>query len=133
MIDHINDIRDDNRLSNLQLMTRKQNCQKSAKNRDYSFTANNHMNKKFVKAADCSTGKVLYFNSMYAVQQNLGINVGIVKMVCEGLNHCKTGMSNKNGQRDNFEYVRKEDVPVDYIKSSKTGEKRQRLLTNEEK
>ena len=35
IIDHINDIRDDNRLCNLQLMTQQENCKTSAKNRDY--------------------------------------------------------------------------------------------------
>ena len=34
---------------------------------------------------------------MYAIQQYLGINAGIVKMVCEGINRCKTGISKKNG------------------------------------
>ena len=133
VIDHINDIKDDNRLSNLQLLSQKENNKKSAKNRDYSFVVNNHINKKFVKAIDCSTDEVTYYDSMYAVQQNLGINAGIVKMVCEGTNHCKTGISKKNGVSYKFEYVDKEDMPDDYIKSSRTGEKRRRLLTDEEK
>ena len=47
---------------------------------------------------------------MYAVQQNLGINAGIVKMVCECTNHCKTGISKKNGISYKFEYVDKEDI-----------------------
>ena len=37
VIDHINNIRDDNRLCNLQLTTQQENCKKSAKDRDYSF------------------------------------------------------------------------------------------------
>ena len=98
VIDHINNIRDDNRLSNLQLLTRKENNKKAAKIRDYSSVVNNHINKKIVKAIDCSTDEVTYYHSMYAVQQNLGINDGIVKMVCEGTNHCKTGISKKNRQ-----------------------------------
>ena len=70
---------------------------------------------------------------MYAIQQYLGINAGIVKMVCEGINYCKTGISKKNGISYKFEYVKKEDMPDDYIKSSRLGKKRQRLLTDEEK
>ena len=89
----------------------------SDKKRDYSFVANNHINKKFVKAINCSNNEVTYFNSMYAIQQYLGINAGIVKMVCEGINHCKTGISKKNGISYKFEYVKKEDMPDDYIKS----------------
>lgn len=42
VIDHINDNTDDNRLCNLQIMTQQANCKKSAKNRDYSFAANNY-------------------------------------------------------------------------------------------
>ena len=82
-------------MCNLQLMTQKENCKKSAKGRDYTFTAKNHQNKKCVKATDCETNEVTYYNSMYAVQQHLQINAGIVKMVCEGINHCKTGISKK--------------------------------------
>ena len=123
VIDHINDIKDDNSLSNLQLLSQKENNKKAAKDRDYSFVANNHTNKKFVKAINCSNNEVTYFNSMYAIQQYLGINAGIVKMVCEGINHCKTGISKKNGISYKFEYVKKEDMPDDYIKSSRTGEK----------
>ena len=41
VIDHINDDKKDNRLCNLQLMTKQQKCKKSAKNRDYSFVAAN--------------------------------------------------------------------------------------------
>ena len=37
VIDHMNDDKEDNRLCNLQLMTKQQNCKKSAKNRDYTF------------------------------------------------------------------------------------------------
>ena len=50
MINHVNIIKDDNRLCNLQLMTQQENCKKSAKRRDYTFAAKNHQNKKCVKA-----------------------------------------------------------------------------------
>lgn len=104
-------------MSNLQLMTPKQNCQKSVKNRDYSFTANNHENKKCVKAYNCQTNEVSYYNSMYAIQQHLGINAGTVKIVCEGINNCKT---DKNNQNYTFAYINREDLPADYKKSAKT-------------
>ena len=45
VIDHVNNIKDDNRLCNLQLMTQQENCKKSAKRRDYTFAAKNHQNK----------------------------------------------------------------------------------------
>ena len=78
MIDHIDKI-ENNRLSNLQLLTQQENCLKSAKNRDYSFASKNYRNKKYIKATNTSTNETTYYNSMYVVQQHLKINAGIVK------------------------------------------------------
>ena len=124
MIDHINNDKEDNRLCNLQLVKQQQNCKKSTKDRDYSFVAKNHENKKCVKATNCSTNEVSYFNSMYAVQQHLQINVGIVKMVCEGLNNCKSGISKKDGNSYTFEYIKQDDLPNYYKKSANIRPKR---------
>ena len=62
--DHINNNKEDNQLCNLKLVTQQQNFKKVAKNRDYKFVAKNHENKKCLKATNCSTGEVSYFNSM---------------------------------------------------------------------
>ena len=118
VIDHVNNIKDDNRLCNLQLMTQQENCKKSAKRRDYTFAAKNHQNKKCVKATNSDTNEVSYYNSLYAVHQHLGINAGIVKMVCEGINCCKTGISKKDNCYYKFEYVKKEDMPDNFKKSA---------------
>ena len=105
VIDHINDIRDDNRIKNLQLCTQQQNCKKSAKNRDYSFAAKNHENKKCIKAINIETNETTYYNSLYATQQHLGVNCGIVSMCCQGINNVKSGTSKKDGCRYAFEYA----------------------------
>ena len=118
VIDHVNNIKDDNRLCNLQLMTHQENCEKSAKRRDYTFVAKNHQNKKCVKATNIDTNEVSYYNSMYAIHQHLGINAGIVKMVCEGINNCKTGISKQDNCHYKFEYVKKEEMPDDHKKSA---------------
>ena len=118
MIDHVNNIKDDNRLCNLQLMSQQENCKKSAKRRDYTFAAKNHQNKKCVKATNSDTNEVSYYNSMYAVQQHLSINAGIVKMVCEKINDCKTGISKIDNHSYKFEYVNEQDMPADYKKSA---------------
>ena len=118
VVDHINNIRDDNRLCNLQLLTSSENNKKSSRNRDYTFVKDNHRNKKYVKATNSSTNEVSYYNSLYAVRQHLQINAGIVKMVCEGINNCKTGISKKDNCHYKFEYVKKEDMPADYKKSA---------------
>ena len=130
VVDHINDDKQDNRLCNLQLMTQQQNCKKSAKNRDYKFAAKNHENRKCIKAANLTTKEDIYFFSMFAVQQHLGINAGIVKMVCEGLNNCKSGKSKKDGQFYTFEYIEQKNLPSGYLKSAN---KRPRRRTDEEK
>ena len=118
VIDHVNNIKDDNRLCNLQLMSQQENYKKSAKRRDYTFAAKNHQNKKCVKATNSDTNEVSYYNSMYAVNQHLGINAGVVKMVCEKINSCKTGLSKIDNHYYKFEYVNKQDMPDNYKKSA---------------
>ena len=130
VIDHVNDIKDDNRIKNLQMMTQQDNCLKSAKKRDYAFAANNHKNRKCVKATNCETKEVSYFNSMYSIKEHLGINPGLVKMVAEGLNLCKTAISKMNHQAYIFEYIEQEELPDNYLKSSNI---RPRKHTDEEK
>ena len=127
VIDHVNNIKDDNRLCNLQLMTQQENCKKSSKRRDYTFAAKNHQNKKCVKAIDCETKEVSFYNSMYAINQHLGINAGIVKMVCEKINCCKTGISKIDNHSYKFEYVDKQDMPDNYKKSANIRPKRVQL------
>ena len=107
VIDHVNNIKDDNRLCNLQLVTSSENNKKSAKRRDYTFAAKNHQNKKCVKATNIDTNEVSYYNSMYAVHQHLGINAGIVKMVCEGINNSKTGISKQDNCHYKFSMLKK--------------------------
>ena len=101
VIDHCNVIRDDSRLCNLQLVTKQENCKKSAKNRDYGFAKNNYQNKRPVKAIN----EEHYFPSLYSVEKNLGVNCGILKMVCEGLNCCKSGRSKVDDYWDRSEYL----------------------------
>ena len=105
VIDHINNIKTDNRLDNLQLITQKENNLKFAKNRDYDFVKN-HKNRTFVKATNMNTNEALYFNSLYAVNKNLNINPGLVKMVCKGLNNAKTAFSKKDNPSYISEYIK---------------------------
>ena len=130
VIDHINNIKDDNRIKNLQMMTQQDNCLKSAKNRDYGFAADNHKNRKCVKATNCETKETSYFKSVYSVKEHLGINPGLVQMVAEGLNKCKTAMSKMNHQSYIFEYIDEAELPDNHLKSSNI---RRRKYTDEEK
>ena len=103
---------------NLQLITQQINCKKSAKDRDYTFVANNHKNRRCVKVINQNTNEVSYFNTMCSIQQHLAINAGIVKMVCEGLNNCKSGISKKDGCSYTFQYIKQDDLPDNYKKSA---------------
>ena len=124
VIDHVNNDKEDNRLCNLQLITQQLNCKKASKDRDYTFAAKNCENRKCVKATNQNTNEVSYYNSLYAVNQHLGINAGIVKMVCEGLNNCKSDVSKKDGHSYTFEYIKQDDLPNDYKKSANIRPKR---------
>lgn len=104
-INHINFIKTDNRLKNLEVVTRSENNKKSAINRDYSFVKDNHKNRKKVKGINLLTNEELIFNSLYSVNKLLNINAGQVKMICEGKNYCKTATSKKDGQKYRFEYL----------------------------
>ena len=57
-VDHKNDVRMNNRLCNLQLLSPSQNTKKSIKNRT---TFNTHLNRKSVKGTNKDTNEVLYF------------------------------------------------------------------------
>lgn len=57
----------------------------------------------------------------------LCINAGIIKMICEGINRCKSGNSKKGGQRYKFEYINPETTPHDYKKSTKNWSKKTKI------
>jgi len=97
-IDHMNDIRDDNRLCNLQLLTVQQNKKKAAEKRDYSFHKYNYQNKKRVRAISCITNEVVIFVSMSAAVKSLGIDAGTTRNVSEQHYGCKKGKSKINSQ-----------------------------------
>ena len=118
VIEHFNEDKEDNRLYNLQIVTQRANCKKSARKRDYTFAANNFQNRRCVKAINQTTQGVVYFNSMYAVQQRLSINTVLLRWSVEGINNCKTGISKKDAHQYKFEYIQKEDITDDYKKSA---------------
>ena len=59
-IDHINNIKSDNRLSNLQLLTPKENGKKAAK---YRNDFNNHKRRRCVKATCLKTGETSFISA----------------------------------------------------------------------
>ena len=93
-------------MKNLEVVTRSENNKKSTINRDYSFVKDNHKNQKKVKGINLLTNEEIIYNSLYSVYKILSINAGQVKMICEGLNYCKSATSKKDGQKYKFEYIK---------------------------
>ena len=101
-INHINFIRNDNRLKNLELVTPSENCIISAKNRNFGFY---RKNPKKVTAINLFTKKETNFNSFYSVYKILGIQAAQVKMICDGIKYCKTANSKVDGCKYTFRYI----------------------------
>ena len=88
-IDHLNGVRNDNRIKNLQLLTHKQNIEKSK-------------NKAIISTC-ISTGKERRFNSIKKAAIDLDINSGNISNICR--NKCKTATSKKDNQKYTFRYL----------------------------
>ena len=99
-INHINSIRTDNRLKNLEAITASNNCQKAAANKKIGFYRNNP---KSVKAINLFTKSETNFKSLYSVEKMLGIKRAQVSMICRGIT--KTATSKINGQKYSFRYL----------------------------
>ena len=104
-IDHINFIRNDNRITNLSVVSPSENNKKSSVNKDYTFLKDIRKNPKKVKAINLETKKETNFNSLYSVNKILGINAGQVSMICEGKNCQKKANSKVDGCKYTFHYI----------------------------
>jgi hypothetical protein len=126
LIIHLNNKKEDNRLCNLLEMTKRQTYEEVTMNRDHLLNMKNLRNRKYVRAINCNDNIESFYNSLYAVNHHLGINAGIVKMVCEGLNNCKSGISKVDGCRYKFNYISKEELPEDHKRSANKHPKRKK-------
>ena len=114
-IHHIDNNKENNRLSNLQLITHSENCKKAAKKK-----INNYQNIRRVKAINKETYETLYYFSIYSAGKHLQINRASVIRVCDGIT--KSALSKKDNCRYTFKYVEK-DLSVNYIKSKNICQK----------
>ena len=90
-IDHINGIKTDNRLKNLQLLTHKQNIEKSK-------------NKAIISTC-ISTRKERRFISIKKASDELNIHAGTISQVCKKRKSYKTATSKKDNQKYTFRYL----------------------------
>ena len=81
-VDHINNIKSDNRVKNLQLLSHKQNIEKSK-------------NKPII-SIDIETGKERRFISIKKASIELGINAGNISNICRKRKSCKSATSKKD-------------------------------------
>ena len=102
-IDHINFIRSDNRIKNLEAVSQSENNKKSSINKDYTFLKDIRKNPKKVKSINLFTKKETNFKSLYSVGKMLGINPAQVSMICLGI--YKTATSKVDGQKYSFRYL----------------------------
>ena len=88
-VDHINEIKSDNRIKNLQLLSHKHNIEKS-KNRPIIFI-------------NIETGKERRYNSIKTAAIELDISAGNISKVCRKKG--KSLSSRKNGKKYTFKYL----------------------------
>ena len=91
-IDHINNCKTDNRLKNLQLLTHKQNVEKSRN--------------KAIISINIENGKKKVFISIKKASIELGICCSLISQICNKRNHYKSANSKKDGKKYTFvEYL----------------------------
>ena len=88
-IDHQNNIRSDNRIKNLQLLTHKQNIQKSK-------------NKPII-STNIETGEERRYIPIKTAAIELDINFSHISKICR--KECKTATSKKDGHKYTFKYL----------------------------
>ena len=90
-IDHVNSCKYDNRIKNLQLLTHKQNIEKSK-------------NKAIISTC-IETGKERRFISIKKAAIELDINAGSISNICCKRKSCKSATSKKDNQKYTFRYL----------------------------
>ena len=90
-VDHVNNFKFDNRIKNLQLLTPKQNKQKSLC--------------RLIKSIEIKTGKEKRYNSIQEASIKLDIHFSTISNICCKRNYCKTATSKKNKKTYTFKYL----------------------------
>ena len=88
-IDHLNNLKSDNRIKNLQLLTKKQNIEKS--------------NNKPIISISIKTGEKRRFDSIKQAGIELDISKSLISLICT--NKRKTAKSKKDGKKYTFKFL----------------------------
>ena len=111
VIDHLDSNPRNNKLENLDCVTREINSQRAQKNngafREKAKKA--HTLRRFIKSINILTGEEKYFYSKSQAGKHFSCSPALVYLICEKLNNSKTF-----GGNIKFEYC--ETVPTNYIK-----------------
>ena len=89
--DHINGIKTDNRIKNLQLLTHKQNVQKS--------------NNKPIISTCIETGKEIRFKPLKKASIELDIHAAYISDICRKKMYCKTATSKRHGRKYTLKFI----------------------------
>ena len=86
-IDHINDIKADNRLENLQPLTRQENNKKAQPKRDMTKLTSGRVVK--IKATNTTTNEIVIFKSKWQCGKYLGKSAALVYLALHNKNYTK--------------------------------------------
>lgn len=98
-IDHIDDNKHNNKISNLQFITRSENTKK----RNNEYLKNIKKNRKPIKSI-CEDGTVKTWYSLGRASEGLNINPGVISMCLRGINNCKSANSKSDNKNYTFQY-----------------------------
>ena len=90
-VDHVNNYKFDNKIKNLQLLTPKQNKQKSLC--------------RLIKSIEIETGKEKRYNSIQEASIKLNIHCSFISNICCKRNNHKTATSKKDGHKYSFKFL----------------------------
>ena len=90
-VDHINEIKTDNRIKNLQILSPQKNSEKS--------------NGKPIISKNIETEKEKRFNSIQSSAIELNINASNISSICNQRKHHKTATSKKDGKKYTFKFM----------------------------
>ena len=90
VVDHINNIKTDNQLQNLQLITQSQNMKKEHRK------GNENRPPIRVRAVNINSGESTDYDSIYECSKKLDINVGSICSVLKGITKTATNKIDKN-------------------------------------